>query len=111
MKEIDEKWLEKLDAITQEKMSDPGFSLIDLVNELSISPAQLYRKVLKLKGKSPKSYIREKRLNYAKELLERGVYPTVVEVALAVGYLHPNTFSIDYEKKFGVRPNTYFKEK
>jgi len=59
MKEIDKKWLEKLDAIIEKKMSDPGFLLIDLVNELSISPAQLYRKIVKLKGKSPKNYIRE----------------------------------------------------
>lgn len=109
MKEFDQQWLEKLDKIIEEHLPNPNFFLNVLANDLAISPAQLYRKVVAITGKSPSTYIREKRLLVAKDLLERGVYTTVSEVALAVGYLHPNNFSIKFEKEFGRRPSSYLK--
>lgn len=109
MKEYDLNWLTQLNAEIDQELSNPDFILEDLVKPLAISPAQLYRRVVKLTGKSPRQYIRHKRMLRAQELLERGVYPTVAEVAWAVGYRHVNYFSKVYEKEFGKRPSSYFK--
>lgn len=109
MKEYNQKWLEKLDEIIKDNMKNPNFILAQLANELMVSPAQLYRKIRGLTGISPKAYIRKKRLLAAKDLLERGVFPTVAETAREVGYLHPNHFSISFERDFGRRPIAYLK--
>ena len=109
MKEYDQKWLDLLDSIIEQNLSNSDFVLPDLYQAMSSSHVQLYRRVRKLTGLAPKQYIRKKRLEHAKVLLERGVYPTVAEIALAVGYNHPNFFSTLYEKEFGRRPISYLK--
>lgn len=107
MKEYEQKWVEKLNETIEEKLSDPDFILSELSSIMELSPAQLYRTVVKLTGYSPKSYIRYKRMIQAKTLLERGVFSTVREVAFAVGYRHVSFFSTTYEKEFGKRPSQY----
>lgn len=108
MKEYDENWLRKLDETIDQNLKNPAFNLSELTERISVSPANLYRRTKALTGKSPKAYIRERRLARAKDLLERGVYATIAETALAVGYLHSNNFSVNFEKEYGQRPSAYF---
>ena len=107
MKEFDQKWLGKLDAIIDENLSKSTFYLTDLADQLSVSSSTLNRKVKELTQLSPKVYLRDKRLLRAKELLERGVYPSIAEVAFAVGFQHVNYFSNLYQKKYGKKPSKY----
>ena len=110
MKEYEEIWLSELDKSIEQELGRPDFLLEDLAKASATSPAQLYRRVVKLTGQSPKNYVRAKRLAKAKELLERGVYATVSEVATAVGYRHFHHFSTIYEDTFGKKPIDYLRE-
>jgi len=102
MKEFAEKWLKKVDNLIDRNLQNPNFQLMDLTNALEISTAQLYRRILKLTGMSPNKYIRQNRLKKAKEILERGKYPTVRETAARVGYLQPEYFTKLFKKEFNV---------
>ena len=69
MKEYEQKWLKKLDETIEVNLKNPNFNLIELAYDLAISPAQLYRQTKALTEKSPKAYIRNQRLWFAKDLI------------------------------------------
>ena len=110
MKEFEENWLKRVDKFIDENLQNPNFQLMDLTKELEISTAQLYRRVSKLTGRSPNKYIRQIRLRKAKEILERGTYPTVRETAERVGYLQPEYFTKLFKKEFNVLPKDILKK-
>ena len=97
--------LDKINKIIEENIDNTDFQLCDITNSLAISRVTLYRFLLKLTGLSPNQYIRKKRLKKAKELLEVGVYSTVKETALAVGFRNFSYFSKQFYKEFQVLPN------
>jgi len=96
--------LDKIDKIIEKNIDNTDFQLSDITNSLAISRVTLYRFLLKLTGLSPNQYIRKKRLEKAKELLEVGVYSTVKETALAVGFRNFSYFSKQFYKEFQVLP-------
>ncbi|MFK7933638.1 MAG: helix-turn-helix domain-containing protein [Saprospiraceae bacterium] len=109
MRQYEQQWLDQLNTLIDKQLHLPDFKKANLVEQMNMSPSQFYRQVVKLTELSPVHYIRLKRLTKAKELLEVGVYGTVAEVALAVGYRHVNYFSKQYENQFGRRPSDYLR--
>ena len=59
-------------------------------------------------GVSPKEYIIQKRIEYAKGLLSSGDF-SVLEVAEMCGYAEPCHFSREFSKRTGVPPSRYIK--
>jgi len=55
---------------------------------------------------SPSVYIRNMRLNYAKELLRTGEY-SVISVALMAGFNNATYFAREFKKATGISPNKY----
>lgn len=109
MKEFEETWLERVDNLIEENIQNPNFQLSDITDELKISTAQLYRRMLKLTKMSPSKYIRQVRLEKAKELLELGKYSTVQETAESVGFLQSGYFTKLFKKEFNVLPKDILK--
>jgi AraC family transcriptional regulator, exoenzyme S synthesis regulatory protein ExsA len=60
-------------------------------------------------GISPHQYILDKKMVYAKTLLQTGQY-SIRQVAYKVGYHHPSGFTRVYKKKFNHPPNTTYFE-
>lgn len=92
---IDAKWRE-----TDLKVEE--FSI-----QLGISKSQLYRKMIALFGISPNSFLKNYRLNKAKELLSRQV-KNISEIAFETGFSSPSYFSKCFLKKFGIKPSDFF---
>ncbi len=68
-----------------------------------------FRKLFKnIYGMSPRKYINERRLSYAREILKSGLY-TVAESAEASGFTDMSHFSREFKKAFGVCPSEYTK--
>ena len=63
----------------------------------------------KLTGMTPNNYIRTRRLEKAKNILEIGVYPTVKETAFSVGYRSSDYFSKQFYNKYKVLPRQVLK--
>ena len=75
-----------------------------------LSPGYLAATFKKITGSSLGSYIIEKRVERAKELLSEGSL-TVSEVAFAVGYDNFTYFSRLFKNKVGIMPKEYKKTK
>lgn len=83
-----------------------NFNIFRLSKELGHSKSQLYRKIKKLTGKSPITFIREYRLNKALELIhdQKG---NISEIAFESGFNSPAYFSKSFFDKFGILPSKY----
>jgi len=61
-------------------------------------------------GTSPHQYVLEKKMIYAKDLLQTGKY-SITQVAYKVGYLYVSGFTRIYKQKFNDLPSTTYFEK
>lgn len=102
-------WKKELDSVVKAHLEDPGFGVSDLARELGMSRASLHRKIRDAEGTSAGRYIRDTRLNSARELLqEEGL--TVSEVAFRTGFSDSSYFSKCFRKKYGINPGDFKKD-
>ncbi len=106
--ENDLHWIKDLEQIALEEADDPDFGVEKLAQKIGMSRRNLQRRLKSITGLSPGQYLKEIRLQMAKDLLERGVYKTIAEVAYATGFTTPYYFSQIYEKRFGKKVSAYF---
>lgn len=102
--EIEDVFIQKVKTIIEKHYSDEGFALPQLCSKIGMSRSQLFRKMKALVGESPSAFIRNYRLNKAKELLEKGAM-NVSEVAWETGFSNLAHFSKIFQEKFGVQPS------
>ena len=79
-----------------------------LAKKLAISTSYLSKLFQKELGKSPGEYIRQRRLDEAKHLIQCGVY-TITQVSDLLGYCSVTYFSTEFKKYYGVTPREYSK--
>lgn len=103
----DLEWLTQFEALVNEKITDLSFTIDDLPQLMAISRTQLFRRLKKLTGLTPNQYIREVRLQKARQLLEENAYSTVKEVCYAVGFRKTQYFSKLFLNRFGKIPSDY----
>ncbi len=97
--------LKEAEALIIEQLSNSDFKVGDLAKALNYSQRQLERIIKKLTGLSPLNFIKEIRLQQARQLLESRQFSTVAEVGYEVGFADPGYFSKVYQKRFGKRPS------
>lgn len=101
-------WLETVNEILHRELQNSQYLLTDLAQEIALSDRQLHRRIKSITGLTPNKYIREFKLNQARNLLETGKVSTVAEVTYAIGFDTPYYFSTIYQKRFGKKPQAYF---
>ncbi|MBP3359764.1 MAG: PocR ligand-binding domain-containing protein [Clostridia bacterium] len=82
---------------------ESDIAVYDLCNELGVCRTRLYEIVKKQTGEGVSSFIRSKRLNYAKKLIKTTDL-TITEIALKSGFSDYNYFLRLFKKHFGVSP-------
>jgi YesN/AraC family two-component response regulator len=93
-------------AYMHEHYRESDFNIDKLLKQTYISPAY-YRRIFKeIYQCSPIEYLKNLRINYAKQLLENGYY-TVSEVAELSGFSTPTYFSYEFKKMTGYSPTQY----
>ena len=103
--EEDQQWLEKLEKLVLENMTNSDLSNDYLSELLFISRKTLYRNIKRMTGLTPNKYIRTIRLQKAKQLLEQG--NTVKVTAYKVGFQSTEYFSNLFKKEFGKLPSKH----
>lgn len=78
-----------------------------IIDVILMHRSNLYKKVSQLTGKSPLEFLREKRIEKGKQLLDEG-HSHIGQVAYAVG-LSPKQFSKFFKEKYGTLPSEYIK--
>ncbi|MFO1443569.1 helix-turn-helix transcriptional regulator [Bacillus sp. Bva_UNVM-123] len=89
-------------AIIIENMINPP-SLIELSRLIGLNDYKLKKGFKEMFGTTVFGYLREKRLEKARYLLQDGSM-NVTEVANAVGYSNPSYFAEAFKRKFGTNP-------
>jgi YesN/AraC family two-component response regulator len=102
------KWMEHLELYIQQHIADVNLTAEDLAEGLCVSRAQLFRRVKKLTGLTPHSYLNEVRFNYARKCLENRTHTSVKSVSYAVGMKQLSHFSHQFKLRFGKYPSDYF---
>jgi len=76
---------------------------IDELHQLCGLSHTYFRKIFHAKfGTSPKLYVVNKRLSYAKSIIDSGEFSTVKELALLVGYKDPLYFGKVFKQHYGI---------
>ena len=116
-KEINKQYVPK----TQRSIIAPAVDVINRQftdNDLSVSylaslceVSEVYFRKLFLNsfGVSPKEYMIQKRIDYAKNLLKSGDF-SISEIATLCGYAEPCHFSREFSKRVGIPPSQYFQQ-
>ncbi|MGM0587394.1 MAG: response regulator [Bacteroidota bacterium] len=97
----------QLEELIRDNIDNGNLKVDDLAHQLAISRRQLYRKLKKEIGLTPAEFVKEIRLQHARNLLEHANVKTVSEVSYAIGFKNTNYFSRLYEERFGRKPITY----
>ena len=105
----EEVFLTDIMDFIEREWEQPSFNVTTLSKAMGYTYSQLYRRLMKLTGKSPNNFIKEFRLHNALVLLHnhRG---NISEIANKTGFSSPNYFSECFLDKYGVRPSRYRKQ-
>lgn len=108
LSDADKAFLEKMDKLIQDNLSNDELSAKFLIDNLAMSRASLYNKVKALTGMGVNDYINRTRI-------ERSVYlltntdMSINEISYEVGFSYPRYFSTSFKQVKGMTP-TRFKE-
>lgn len=106
LRNIEDKFLAKLEKLVIEKYNGDDISIPEIAKELGFSRSSLYRKVKAITGSSINNYIKRVRLNKAaKLLLENNI--NVSQAAFDSGFNDIKYFRVNFKKQFGVTPSKY----
>lgn len=109
MSEYDRNFLEKLDGLIDEHISEPSMKTSELAEMMGMSRSSLFRKMSALAGVAPNEYVLIYKLNKSVEML-RNLEMNISEVAYALGFTSPSHFSNTFKKRFGVSPKNYIQK-
>ena len=109
MKSPDEKLLERVMTVINNRLNDSDLSVDMIADEVGISRVHLHRKMKELTGQTPHDFIRNLRLKQAANLLaNQGM--NVTEVMYACGFSNSASFSTVFKKFYGMSPREYMRE-
>ena len=95
----------KVISYVQENISEP-LTVSDMAERVALSPSAFSHLFRDVTGKSPYQFVKEMRLNRARELLIEGRL-SVTQVSRAVGYSSTSHFINEFRDRFGATPRAY----
>jgi YesN/AraC family two-component response regulator len=105
---VDERFLEKVQAVLDEKLVDGSFSTEAFSKAVHMSRMQLHRKLKALTGLSATEFVRSQRLKLATQLL-RESNGNISEVGYSVGFNDPAYFAKCFRETYQCTPTEYAK--
>lgn len=102
----DQLFLELLFATLEENWQDPDFNVTHCCKAMAMSKSQLYRKSVELFNLSPNLFLKDFRLEKAKELMKKQRY-TISQITFDCGFTSPSYFTKCFKKKYGLLPMHY----
>lgn len=95
----------KAQEIISARLSDPGFDISIIPQEIGVSNRSLYRAFAQI-GTTPARFVMKKRLEAAANIIKSGNYLTVSEVAMACGFNEFSHFSRSFKSEFNETPKS-----
>ena len=110
----DKKFLDKAMKVVKENYMNPDFDVADFINAMGMSKSLLNKKMQSLTGQSTNQFMRNYRLNLARELLLKNKVThnmNISEIAYQVGFNDPKYFTRCFTKHFNVTPSSIIEDK
>ena len=104
MKPIYTDFLNVARNIIEDNFDDENFGCTEFCYALRMSRSHIHRKLAEEVGLSISDFIKQIRLEKARDLLIKTNYP-IYEIANKVGYADANYFSRSFSKIYGVSPS------
>lgn len=108
-KEIDLRKIREIEEKITYNFHKSTPSITEMAKMAGMSVSKFKNLFYELFGTSPHQHILDKKMLYAKGLLQTGKY-SITQVAYKVGYHHPSGFTRIYKQKFNHAPNTTYIE-
>jgi AraC-like DNA-binding protein len=102
----DEDLLHLLHTTLEKNWQDTAFDIPDYCKAMGMSNSQLYRKTISLTGMSPNIFLKDFRLEKAKELMKKRHY-SISQITFETGFSSPSYFTKCFKKKYGLLPMAY----
>ena len=102
---LDDRRLQRVLQFVDENLQS-SIALKDLASIASLSPFYFSRAFRRVTGSSPQRYVRQRRLEKAKELLADGS-ASLADVALTCNFSSQSSFTRAFTRAFGVAPGKY----
>jgi len=109
VEEEDVPFVEEVIEAVETRLSDPGLTVSQIADAVALSRRQLTRRLKDTVGQTPAAFLRERRVERAKELLREDP-ETIAEVAYAVGFRSPSSFTRTFREETGHTPTEYVEE-
>jgi YesN/AraC family two-component response regulator len=106
----DETFLKDVIKVVEAKMEDPDFNIDSVAETMALSRTNFYKKFKSLTTLTPMEFVRDMRLQRAKQYLDAGGH-NISEVAYLTGFSNPKYFSTVFKEKYHVSPTDYVKSK
>ena len=106
--ENDQSFLEKVFSIIRENFDDTEFNVDILSKKMGMSRSSFYNKIKSISGQAPADFIRQYRMERAKEFLKMKQF-TIAEVAFKTGYSDVKYFRDLFRKKYNKSPGQFAK--
>ena len=102
----EQQFLEKLFQIIDNNIDNENFDVDNIVKEMTMSRAQLFRKIKAITDQTVAEFVYSYRLHKSADML---LYSgkSVSEVCYSVGFKNPSHFTTRFKKQFGVSPSDY----
>jgi AraC-like DNA-binding protein len=102
----EEKFLNELMDLIEKEWNNPSLDVRSLVQQTATSKSQLYRKTIALTGFTPKDFIKEYKLQKARDYMD-SAFGNISQIAFESGFSSPSYFSKVFQKRFGISPSEY----
>ena len=102
---MDRELLARIDAEIEANIQDSEYTIEMLRAKLGVSRSGLYKKLIYLTGRAPLEYIRIKRLQMGRAMLENGE-TSISQIAWSVGF-SPKQFSKYFRDEYGCLPSEF----
>lgn len=104
----DKKFLDKAMQIVKENYKNPYYEISDFTEEMGVSKSLMNKKMQNLTGQTAGQFMRNYRLNIARELILRNRVThsmNISEIAYEVGFNDPKYFTRCFTKHFEMAPS------
>lgn len=107
-KSPEQKFIVMLNACLESLYLDTSTTVVAIAKTIAMSERQLHRKVKRILNTTPANYLKDFRLQKAKELLEKG--KSVCYATYESGFSSPSYFGKCFKELFGIPPGDYLKK-
>ena len=110
MKKSVKPFMDRVMGIMEKNYMNSEFGVMEFCEQMGMSRSLLAKKLNQETGQSTSQFIRNYRLDIAKQILKRGDQRNIAEIAFSVGFNDPKYFTRCFTKLYGVSPSAKLKE-